>query len=147
MSLIDPALLQTRLAAAGRFDVDALVECDSTNSELIRRAERGAPAGSVLVADRQSAGRGRRGRSWLSSPESSLTFSVLWRFPGPMSPARAAMRARLVRFGALRAGLFLLGGGLMMAGFEAAPALPAAGVLLFGVALVRALATAGGGRA
>ena len=57
------------------------------------------------------------------------------------------MRARLVRFGALRAGLFLLGGGLMMAGFEAAPALPAAGVLLFGVALVRALATAGGGRA
>ena len=71
----------------------------------------------------------------------------VWRFPGPMSPARAAMRARLVRFGALRAGLFLLGGGLMMAGFEAAPALPAAGVLLFGVALVRALATAGGGRA
>ena len=85
MSLIDPALLQTRLAAAGRFDVDALVECDSTNSELMRRAERGAPAGSVLVADRQSAGRGRRGRSWLSSPESSLTFSVLWRFPGPMT--------------------------------------------------------------
>lgn len=86
MSLIDPALLQTRLAtAAGRFDVDALVECDSTNSELMRRAEHGAPAGSVLVADRQHAGRGRRGRSWLSSPEASLTFSVLWRFPGPMT--------------------------------------------------------------
>lgn len=86
MTLIDPVLLKTRLAAAaGRYDVDALPECDSTNSELMRRAERGAPAGSVVVADRQSAGRGRRGRTWLSSPESSLTFSVLWRFSGPAS--------------------------------------------------------------
>lgn len=71
----------------------------------------------------------------------------VWRFPGPMSPARAAMRERLVRFGALRAALFLLGGALLMAGFEAALALPAAGVLLFGVALVRALAAGGAGRA
>lgn len=84
MALIDPVLLQTRLAAAaGRFDVDALDTCDSTNSELLRRADAGAPAGTVVVADRQSAGRGRRGRSWLSAPESSLTFSVLWRFSGP----------------------------------------------------------------
>lgn len=84
MALIDPVLLQARLAeAAGRFDVDALDDCDSTSSELMRRAERGAPSGSVVVADRQSAGRGRRGRNWLSAPEASLTFSVLWRFPGP----------------------------------------------------------------
>jgi BirA family biotin operon repressor/biotin-[acetyl-CoA-carboxylase] ligase len=83
MSLIDPVLLKSRLASlAGRFDVDALDACDSTSSELLRRAERGAPSGSVIVADRQSAGRGRRGRSWLSSPESSLTFSLLWRFSG-----------------------------------------------------------------
>lgn len=83
MTLIDPVLLKTRLGSlSGRFDVDALDECDSTSSELMRRAERGAPSGSVVVADRQSAGRGRRGRSWLSSPESSLTFSLLWRFPG-----------------------------------------------------------------
>lgn len=83
MTLIDPVLLKTRLAdLAGRFDVDALDECDSTSSELMRRAERGAPSGSVVVADRQSAGRGRRGRNWLSSPESSLTFSLLWRFSG-----------------------------------------------------------------
>lgn len=84
MSLIDPILLQSCLASSvGRFDVDAIDECDSTNSELMRRADRGAPAGTVLVADRQTAGRGRRGRSWLSAPESSLTFSVLWRFAGP----------------------------------------------------------------
>ena len=80
MPLIDPILVKSRLGAlAGRFDVDALAVCDSTNSELLRRAEQGAPAGSVLVADEQTAGRGRRGRCWLSAPESSLTFSLLWR--------------------------------------------------------------------
>lgn len=83
MALIDPVLLKSRLGKlAGRFDVDALDECDSTSSELMRRADRGAPAGTVIVADRQSAGRGRRGRSWLSSASDSLTFSLLWRFPG-----------------------------------------------------------------
>jgi BirA family biotin operon repressor/biotin-[acetyl-CoA-carboxylase] ligase len=84
MALLDPTLLKSRLSLlAGRFDVDALDECDSTSSELARRAELGAPAGTVVVADRQTAGRGRRGRTWLSAPEASLTFSLLWRFTGP----------------------------------------------------------------
>jgi BirA family biotin operon repressor/biotin-[acetyl-CoA-carboxylase] ligase len=87
MALIDLVLLKSRLGEySGRFDVDALDECDSTSSELARRAERGAPGGSVIVADRQTAGRGRRGRIWLSGPADSLTFSLLWRFEG--SPAR-----------------------------------------------------------
>ena len=89
MALIDPVLLKARLGSlAGRFDVDALDECDSTSSELMRRADVGAPSGTVIVADRQFAGRGRRGRSWLSAPETSLTFSLLWRFVG--SPAHLA---------------------------------------------------------
>lgn len=110
MALIDPVLLKPRLGAlAGRFDVDALDECDSTNSELMRRADRGAPSGTVIVADRQSAGRGRRGRSWLSSPEASLTFSVLWRFSG--SPARMSGLSLAVGIGLARAlgGLGALG--------------------------------------
>lgn len=85
MPLLDPARVAGLLAeATGRFDVDAADLIDSTNSELMRRAAAGAGSGSVLVADRQSAGRGRRGRSWLSDPETSLTFSVLWRFAGPV---------------------------------------------------------------
>lgn len=81
--LIEPERLKALLGdASGRFDVDSLAECESTNTELLARAERGAPSGSVLVADRQTAGRGSRGRSWLASPEASLTFSVLWRFGG-----------------------------------------------------------------
>ncbi|MGB9193149.1 MAG: biotin--[acetyl-CoA-carboxylase] ligase, partial [Azonexus sp.] len=76
MPLIDPARLQSGLGHhAGRFNVEAVDECDSTSSELLRRAECGAPVGTVIVADRQSAGRGRRGRPWLSAPDASLTFS------------------------------------------------------------------------
>lgn len=80
--LIEPARLQSFLGpACGRFDVDALAECESTSTLLLQRADQGAPAGTVIVADRQTAGRGSRGRSWIASPEASLTFSLLWRFP------------------------------------------------------------------
>lgn len=81
--LIDPVRLLPLLGpAVGRFDVDALAECASTSSELLGRADAGAPSGTVVVADRQTAGRGRRGRHWVSAPEASLTFSLLWRFGG-----------------------------------------------------------------
>ncbi len=84
MALIDPELLESLLGArAGCFDIVSVDDCDSTNSELMRRANQGALAGTVVVANRQSAGRGRRGRTWLSAPEASLTFSLLWRFSGP----------------------------------------------------------------
>ena len=81
--MIDPVSVQSMLGdARGRFDIDSLQECDSTSTLLLKRAAEGAPAGSVIVTDRQTAGRGSRGRGWLASPESSLTFSVLWRFDG-----------------------------------------------------------------
>jgi len=66
---------------ANRFDVRILAECDSSNTRLMALAEAGAAAGSVVVAEHQLAGRGRRGNQWLSSPDASLTFSLLWRFP------------------------------------------------------------------
>ncbi|MEI7432228.1 MAG: biotin--[acetyl-CoA-carboxylase] ligase, partial [Betaproteobacteria bacterium] len=79
--LIDPARLQTLLGgAAKRFAVDSLAACESTNSLLYQRAEQGATSGSVIVTDHQTAGRGSRGRHWAATPESSLTFSLLWRF-------------------------------------------------------------------
>jgi len=58
-----------------------LAECNSTNTLLLSRAEAGAAAGSVLAAKHQTAGRGRRGRSWISEVGDSLTFSLLWRIP------------------------------------------------------------------
>ncbi|MDR0576963.1 MAG: biotin--[acetyl-CoA-carboxylase] ligase [Candidatus Accumulibacter sp.] len=84
--LIDPRRLHGLLTeAGGRFDVVAVTECASTNTELMRRAAAGAPSGTALVADRQTAGRGSRGRSWTSSPDASLTFSVLWTFSGGLA--------------------------------------------------------------
>src|SRR6185295_20120791 len=53
---------------------------DSTSSRLLERAAGGAASGTCLAAEWQSAGRGRRGRSWVGSVGGSLTFSMLWRF-------------------------------------------------------------------
>jgi BirA family transcriptional regulator, biotin operon repressor / biotin---[acetyl-CoA-carboxylase] ligase len=58
------------------FTVEILPEIDSTNSELMRRARRGTLEPVLLVAHRQSAGRGRLGRDWASSEGASLTFSL-----------------------------------------------------------------------
>lgn len=69
---------------SSRFDIDILDECDSSNTQLMRRAEAGAPSGTVIVARHQTAGRGRRGRVWHSAPDTSLSFSLLWRFPEGM---------------------------------------------------------------
>ncbi|MCF8198246.1 MAG: biotin--[acetyl-CoA-carboxylase] ligase [Sulfuritalea sp.] len=73
--------------AARRFDIDIVPICDSTNAVLLDRAEAGAPSGTVLIAEEQTAGRGRRGRNWLASRGDSLTFSLLWRFAPGTAPA------------------------------------------------------------
>jgi BirA family biotin operon repressor/biotin-[acetyl-CoA-carboxylase] ligase len=51
----------------------------STNDEARRLAQAGAPEGTLVVADYQSAGRGRLGRSWAAPPGSSLLLSLLFR--------------------------------------------------------------------
>lgn len=60
-------------------DLRCLEEIDSTNSYLKREALRGAPSGTVAVANRQTAGRGRRERSFLSPPDKGVYLSVLLR--------------------------------------------------------------------
>ena len=72
---------------ARRFDIDILASCASTNAVLLGRAEAGAASGTVIIAEEQTAGRGRRGRQWFASPDDSLTFSLLWRFAPATSPA------------------------------------------------------------
>ena len=58
------------------FTVEVLPEIDSSNSELMRRARAGQHEPTLLVAERQTAGRGRMGRVWQSQPGDSLTFSL-----------------------------------------------------------------------
>jgi BirA family biotin operon repressor/biotin-[acetyl-CoA-carboxylase] ligase len=72
------------------WDVRRHADIDSTNREAADLARAGAPDGVVVVADHQTAGRGRLGRTWEAPPGSSLLMSVLLR------PALAARRVHLL---------------------------------------------------
>lgn len=62
-----------------RVEVRKLAETSSTNTVVAEEARRGAEEGLVVVADYQSAGRGRFDRRWEAPPGTSLLFSVLLR--------------------------------------------------------------------
>ena len=62
-----------------RDNFRVLSETDSTNSACRRLALEGAPDGTVVLADCQTAGRGRRGRSFQSPAGKGLFLSILWR--------------------------------------------------------------------
>ncbi|MFL6114684.1 MAG: biotin--[acetyl-CoA-carboxylase] ligase [Catenulispora sp.] len=67
--------------------VDVRAETGSTNADLAEAARAGAAEGLVEVAEAQSAGRGRLGRTWTAPARSGLFFSVLLR-PSDVTPAR-----------------------------------------------------------
>lgn len=62
---------------------------DSTNSWAKRLAEEGSPSGTVVVADKQTNGKGRRGRSWDTPERMSIPISILLRPEFP--PEKASM--------------------------------------------------------
>ena len=68
------------------FSLVFLEECASTNDELRTLARNGAEEGLIVMAARQTAGRGRRGRSWSSLP-GNLCFSLLLRPECPVQEA------------------------------------------------------------
>src|SRR5215207_7308376 len=74
--------------AGGRFaDVRWVAATGSTNADVMTLARDGAPEGVVVVADHQSAGRGRRSRSWVAPASGSLLLSVLLRPPAAVAGA------------------------------------------------------------
>ena len=84
--LVEPLqwLDKTKIASAlgthaNRFEIEIIDCTDSTNSLLMQKAALGAVHGSVVAAEMQTHGRGRRGRSWHSNLGGALTFSLLWR--------------------------------------------------------------------
>lgn len=88
LELLDEASVLGLLDDAARARLARLEthpEIDSTNSHLMREAAQGAPSGLVALAERQSAGRGRRGREWISPFGVNLYLSILWRYP--LAPA------------------------------------------------------------
>jgi BirA family biotin operon repressor/biotin-[acetyl-CoA-carboxylase] ligase len=70
----------------------------STNDQARHLAEAGAPEGLLVVAEEQTAGRGRGGRRWLTPPGSALALSVVLR-----PPLTAALGTRLTMLAGLAA--------------------------------------------
>ena len=109
LELLDAQVILGQLpdtVRAGVADLDVAWLIDSTNSELLRRPA-AANGAQVLLAERQSGGRGRRGRSWESPLAANLYLSVARRFD---------------------AGLARLGGLGLVAGLAVAEALHAFGI-------------------
>jgi len=67
-------------------DVSWYPEIGSTNDVALLMAERGAPDGTVVGADLQTAGRGRQGRTWSSPAGSGLYVSMILRPPAVIAP-------------------------------------------------------------
>ena len=82
MSTTDPirwpleAIWQAVEPSLPGFTCEVLPTIDSTNAELMRRFKAGQPEPTLLVAEQQSAGRGRLGRRWHSQRGDSLMFSL-----------------------------------------------------------------------
>lgn len=77
------ALVNPTLAAT--LAVEVLPSVDSTNAELLRRASRETLDGLALLAEQQTAGRGRSGRRWSSPPSGNLYLSLGWHFGGEVA--------------------------------------------------------------
>ncbi len=69
------------------FTVEVLPEIDSTNTELMRRARAGQTEPTLLVAERQTAGRGRMGRVWESDTATEALASLTFSLGLPLAPS------------------------------------------------------------
>ena len=71
----------------GSFGAEAhyFAQLDSTNDIARQLASKGAPHGTLVVADEQTAGRGRMGRRWLASANSTLLMTLILR-PADLPP-------------------------------------------------------------
>jgi BirA family transcriptional regulator, biotin operon repressor / biotin---[acetyl-CoA-carboxylase] ligase len=85
LELINGELVVTSMSTAARgllYELDVRDQVDSTNSLALQRAQESPQSGSgyVVVAEQQLAGRGRRGRKWISPYGCNIYCSVVWQF-------------------------------------------------------------------
>lgn len=66
-------------AAAQPVAIEIVAETGSTNADLLSRLD-SLTSPVLLIAEQQTAGRGRAGRVWHSAPAATLTFSLAWKF-------------------------------------------------------------------
>lgn len=83
LSMTADAIASRCATSATHVAIEVVAETGSTNADLLARID--ALDGPLLrIAENQTAGRGRAGRSWLSTPGAALMFSLAWRFKGPL---------------------------------------------------------------
>jgi len=114
VELLDAETILAHMAPNTRATVQHLEVCfevDSTNARVLERAKQLSATGHVCLAERQLAGRGRRGREWISPFGGNIYLSLLWQFDGAsqlgglsLAVAVAVMRG-LKEFGLQGAGV------------------------------------------
>ncbi|KEX94326.1 bifunctional biotin--[acetyl-CoA-carboxylase] synthetase/biotin operon repressor [Pseudomonas umsongensis] len=83
LTLLDPAEIG-RLSPTSNWPVLVFDSIDSTNAEALRAIERHQAAPFLVLAERQTAGRGRRGRKWVSPFAENVYYSLVLRVEGGM---------------------------------------------------------------
>ena len=104
--LLSPAAIESHLRGCilGRR-IEHREVTGSTMDDARELAQHGAPEGTVVVAELQTGGRGRRGREWLSARGAGITASIILRPPFPPSMAQhLSLLAALGVAGGIRAG-------------------------------------------
>lgn len=100
--LIQPDLLKKRLAGSlFSSHIHYQASIDSTNALARTLAGQGAPEGTIVITEEQTAGRGRRGKSWVSPGGANLLFTVLLR--PPMEGDRVFVLTMVLALAALKA--------------------------------------------
>lgn len=81
VELLDESSIKRAIGEqANFFNIEVMDITTSTNSVMMQRASEGLPHASCIATNIQTAGKGRRGRKWVSELGENLTFSFLWRF-------------------------------------------------------------------
>ncbi|AOS96809.1 Bifunctional ligase/repressor BirA [Microbulbifer aggregans] len=85
LDLLSPDEILSRMSASGKSllgELQVLEQVDSTNARVLECMDAGTGHGLVMLAEQQTAGRGRRGRQWLSPFAAGITLSIGWQFQG-----------------------------------------------------------------
>jgi BirA family transcriptional regulator, biotin operon repressor / biotin---[acetyl-CoA-carboxylase] ligase len=110
LDLLDEAAIRTALSKPAAellagIEIHDLI--DSTNARLASLAREGLPDGHVCLAEMQTTGRGRLGRSWQSPFAGGLACSVLWRFEDHLALSGLSLAAGVAMVRCLRRAGFL----------------------------------------
>jgi BirA family transcriptional regulator, biotin operon repressor / biotin---[acetyl-CoA-carboxylase] ligase len=84
VSALAPERIEALLSAEVRDRIEALLVAwtlESTNTRLLEALPPAAGKAAVVLAEHQTGGRGRRGRSWIAPPGGAICISIAWQYP------------------------------------------------------------------